>query len=147
MSSSYILAHHFNIKLMSKTYEMYLNKAQTLIDGLKKNLNVVSDYGINQEDLRKLEQAVQEAGKLNEDVDRRRAELNLVVPQANKKLAEIKVAMNDMKRIVKHRVDPLRWTDFGVLDKTNAPFESLDLRLSMGRFLLSQPLILDEVFL
>ena len=32
---------------MSKTYEMYLNKAQTLIDGLKKNLNVVSDYGIN----------------------------------------------------------------------------------------------------
>ncbi len=63
--TSYILAHHFNIKLMSKTYEMYLNKAQTLIDGLKKNLNVVSDYGINQEDLRKLEQAVQEAGKLN----------------------------------------------------------------------------------
>ena len=55
--TSYILAHHFNIKLMSKTYEMYLNKAQTLIDGLKKNLNVVSDYGINQEDLRKLEQA------------------------------------------------------------------------------------------
>lgn len=115
--TSYILAHHFNIKLMSKTYEMYLNKAQTLIDGLKKNLNVVSDYGINQEDLRKLEQAVQEAEKLNEDVDRRRAELNLVVLQANKKLAEIKVAMNDMKRIVKHRVDPLRWTDFGVLDK------------------------------
>ena len=98
--TSYILAHHFNIKLMSKTYEMYLNKAQTLIDGLKKNLNVVSDYGINQEDLRKLEQAVQEAGKLNEDVDRRRAELNLVVPQANKKLAEIKVAMNDISLVL-----------------------------------------------
>lgn len=102
---------------MSKTYEMYLNKAQTLVDGLKKNLNVVSDYGISHEDLQKLEQAVHEAGKLNEDVDRRRAELSLVVPKANEKLVEIKDTMNHMKRIVKRRVDPLRWTDFGVLDK------------------------------
>lgn len=102
---------------MSKTYEMYLNKAHILIDGLKRNLNVVSEYGISPEELRDLENEVCEAEKMNEDVDRKRAELKVAIPRANEKLSQIKEVMSRMKRVVKHQTDPSQWTTFGILDK------------------------------
>ena len=43
---------------MSKTNEMYLDKARTLIKGLKGHLKTVKNYGISIDDLQKLEAAV-----------------------------------------------------------------------------------------
>ena len=45
---------------MSKTNEMYLDKARSLIKGLKEHLETVKDYGISKDDLQKLEAAVSE---------------------------------------------------------------------------------------
>ena len=68
---------------MSKTNEMYLDKARTLIKGLKEHLETVKNYGISIDDLQKLESAVNEGERLNAEVDRQRAELNKIVPLWN----------------------------------------------------------------
>lgn len=115
--TSHILAHLFSITDMSKTYEMYLDKARTLVNGLRKNLDVVKGYGIQEADLDKLEAAVREGEQYNETVDRKRAELNAIVPEANQKLAEIKGMTYDYKRIVKVKVNQVYWENFGITDK------------------------------
>lgn len=96
---------------------MYLERAKTLTDGLKKHLDVVSSYGISQDELSKLEETIREAEQFNEEIDRRRAELNVIVPKANKILAEIKITTNDLKRIVKPKIEQTRWMDYGIPDK------------------------------
>ena len=102
---------------MSKTNEMYLDKAQTLIKDLKEHLETVKNYGISIDDLQKLEVAVNEGEKLNAEVDRQRAELNKILPNASRKLAEVRSLTFELKRLVKTRVDPSHWLDYGIPDK------------------------------
>lgn len=102
---------------MSKTNEMYLDKARTLIKGLKEHLETVKNYGVSMDDLVKLETAVNEGEKLNTEVDRRRAELNKILPDASRKLAEVRSMTSELKRLVKPRVEPSHWLDYGIPDK------------------------------
>ena len=102
---------------MSKTNEMYLDKARTLIKGLKEHLETVKNYGISTDDLQKFETAVNEGERLNAEVDRQRAELNKIVPNASRKLAEVRSLTFELKRIVKPRVEPSHWLDYGIPDK------------------------------
>lgn len=102
---------------MSKTNEMYLDKARTLVKGLKEHLETVKNYGISIDDLQKLEAAVNEGERLNAEVDRQRAELNKIVPNASHKLAEVRSLTFELKRLVKPRVDPSHWLDYGIPDK------------------------------
>ena len=102
---------------MSKTNGMYLDKARTLIKGLKEHAETVKEYGISTNDLQKLEAAVSEGEKLNAEVDRQRAELNKIVPNATRKMAEVRSLTSDLKRLVKPRVDPSHWLDYGIPDK------------------------------
>lgn len=102
---------------MSKTNEMYLDKARTLIKGLKEHLKTVKNYGISIDDLQKLEAAINEGERLNAEVDRQRAELNKIVPYASRKLAEVRNLTFELKRLVKSHVDPSHWLDYGIPDK------------------------------
>lgn len=102
---------------MSKTNEMYLDKARTLIQGLKEHLETVKNYGISIDKLQELEAAVNEGERLNAEVDRQRAELNKIVPNASRKLAEVRSLTFELKRLVKPRVDPNHWLDYGIPDK------------------------------
>lgn len=102
---------------MSKTNEMYLDKARTLVKGLKEHLETVKNYGISIDDLQKLEVAVNEGERINAEVDRQRAELNKIVPNASRKLAEVRSLTFELKRLVKPRVDPSQWLDYGIPDK------------------------------
>ena len=99
---------------MSKTNEMYLDKARTLVKGLKEHLETVKNYGISIDDLQKLEAAVNEGERLNAEVDRQRAELNKIVPNTSRKLAEVRSLTFELKRLVKPRVDPSYWLDYGI---------------------------------
>lgn len=96
---------------------MYLDKARTLAKGLRKHLETVKNYGVGMNDLVRLEAAISEGEKLNAEVDRRRAELNGIVPTANQKMAEIRSLTSDLKRLVKPRVDSNHWEEYGILDK------------------------------
>ena len=96
---------------------MHLDKARTLTKGLRKHLETVRNYGVSENDLSKLEAAIIEGEKLNAEVDRRRAELNEIVPDANHKLAEIRNLTSYLKSLVKHRVDSSHWPEYGIADK------------------------------
>lgn len=102
---------------MSKTYLDQVSKTKALIEGLRKHYDQVKDLGVTQEELSKLESAVQEGEKLNAEVERLRAEASEAVSVANHKLAEIKEGTAALKRIVKLNIDMNRWMDFGVPDK------------------------------
>lgn len=104
-------------KNMSKTNEMYLDKARTLTKGLREHLETVKNYGVSANDLSKLEAAILEGEKLNAEVDRRRAELNEIVPNANRKLIEIRNLTTYLKSLVKPRVDSSHWPEYGIADK------------------------------
>ena len=97
---------------MSKTNEMYLDKARSLTKGLRKHLVTVKNYGVSASDLSKLE-----AEKLNAEVDRRRAELNEIIPNTNRKLAEIRNLTVYLKGLIKPRVDSSHWPEYGIADK------------------------------
>ena len=84
---------------------MHLDKARILAKGLREHLETVKNYGVSANDLSKLETAILEGEKLNAEVDRRRAELNEIVPTANHTLAEIRNLTAYLKGLVKRRVD------------------------------------------
>lgn len=96
---------------------MNLDKARTLTKGLRKHLETVKNYGVSENDLSKLEAAIIEGEKLNAEVDHRRAELNEIVPNANRKLAEVRNLTSYLKSLVKHRVDSSHWPEYGIADK------------------------------
>lgn len=102
---------------MSKTNEINLDKARSLTKGLRNHLETVKSYGVSENDLSKLESAITEGEKLNEEVDRRRAELNEIVPETNRKLTEIRSLTTYLKGLVKRSVDPSRWPEYGIADK------------------------------
>ena len=96
---------------------MYLDKARALTKGLREHLETVKNYGVSANDLSKLEAAILEGEKLNAEVDRRRTELNGIVPTANRKLAEIRNLTVYLKSLVKPRVDSSHWPEYGIADK------------------------------
>lgn len=80
-------------------------------------METVKNYGVSESDLSKLESAILEGEKLNVEVDRRRAELNGIVPTANHKMAEIRNLTAYLKSQVKRRVDSSHWPKYGISDK------------------------------
>ena len=80
-------------------------------------METVKNYGVSESDLSKLESAILEGEKLNVEVDRRRAELNEIVPTANHKMAEIRNLTAYLKNLVKRRVDYSHWPEYCNYDK------------------------------
>ncbi len=102
---------------MSKTYADQVQKAQLLVAGLKKNLELVKNRGISLEQIERLERAATQAAEMNREVEALREEVSLKAGAANKKLTEVKNDMQNCKTIVKRCFDQERWIDFGVMDK------------------------------
>lgn len=102
---------------MSKTYADQVQKAQLLVAGLKKNLELVKNRGISLEQIERLERAATQAAEMNREVEVLREEVSLKAGAANKKLTEVKNDMQNCKTIVKRCFDQERWIDFGVMDK------------------------------
>ena len=78
---------------MSKTNEMYLDKARSLTKGLRKHLVTVKNYGVSA------------------------TELNEIIPNTNRKLAEIRNLTVYLKGLIKPRVDSSHWPEYGIADK------------------------------
>lgn len=102
---------------MSKTYADQVEKAQILVAGLKKNLELVESRGITREQIKQLEEGAQEAALMNKEVEALREQVSEKAARANKKLIEVKNNMLNAKQIVKRCFDQERWPDFGVMDK------------------------------
>ena len=104
--------------ILAKVYAEQVKKAQTLVAGLKANFNLVkSRCGITMEQVKALEEAANEAARMNAEVEALREEVNMKASLANRKLIEMKDAMMNAKKQIKSSFDPFKWFELGVLDK------------------------------
>ncbi len=102
---------------MSKTYETQLAKAKMLVDGLKNNAEWAQKHGISTNELSELETIIAEGEKLNAEVEALQAKTREISSVANSKLFFVKQKIKTMKQEVKHNVDILDWSKFGIMDK------------------------------
>ena len=103
---------------MAKVYAEQVKKAQTLVAGLKANFNLVkSRCDITMEQVQTLEEAANEAARMNAEVEALREEVSRKAALASRKLDEVKRNMMNAKRQIKSSFDPSKWVELGVLDK------------------------------
>ncbi len=102
---------------MSKTYSIQIEKARTLLDGLRKNYNCVSPYGVTNEALNQLEREAAEADRMNNELDALRAQVSEKSSVANQKLNDLRIHLQELKGVVKKNFDQTRWEALGVPDK------------------------------
>lgn len=67
--------------------------------------------------LQKLEAPVDDGERLSAEADCQRAELNKIVPNTSRKLADVRSLTFELKHLVKPRVAPSHWLDYGIPDK------------------------------
>lgn len=102
---------------MSKVYLEQVQKAQMLVEGLKKNYDLIKNHGISREQIAQLEKDAEITAVFNKELDELRAQVSLKASQANKKLTEVKNSILNMKHVVKKNFDQTKWQNFGVYDK------------------------------
>ena len=85
---------------------------------MKANINwVKSRCDITMEQVKALEEAANEAGRMNAEVEALREEVSRKAAKASRKLDEMKRIMMSTKRQIKSSFDPSKWMELGVLDK------------------------------
>ena len=103
---------------MAKIYAEQVTKAQTLVEGLKANFELVkSRCDITMEQVKALEEAADEVGRMNAEVEALREEVSRKAANASRKLDEMKRLMMSAKRQIKSSFDPSKWMELGVTDK------------------------------
>ena len=102
---------------MSKTISDQIEKIQLLISGLRKNLHLVTDKGINTELIDKMEAIGKTLAVQNEKVEVLREEVSKEIRIANQQHKELRDDFADTKRIIKQNFPQEEWEKFGVLDK------------------------------
>ena len=104
--------------ILAKVYAEQVRKAQTLVAGLKANYDLVkSRCNITMEQVQALEEATNEAARMNAEVESLREEVKRKATLANRKLEEVKHSMMNAKRQIKYAFIPSKWIELGVLDK------------------------------
>lgn len=102
---------------MSKVYSDQIVKAQSLVYGLKRNLELLKSKGINKEFISKLEADNNLALSYDEENEKIKADLRAKARRANAKLNEIKAQVKAAKKIIKNDFDKSKWEQFGIADK------------------------------
>lgn len=101
---------------MNKIYSEPILKAQSLIEGVKKQADVLAKKGIvvNVDALSAACRALELAGA---EQDRVEAELKTVRDAAHMALEELKAVFNSSKTPIKQNFTPELWLTFGLQDK------------------------------
>jgi hypothetical protein len=102
---------------MSKTYSEQITKTQSLLTGLKKNIEIVRSKGLNEEFINKLESDNNLVATFDKENEQIKADLKNKIVKANSKLDEIKKQVKEAKRIIKSDFDQSKWISFGITDK------------------------------
>ena len=94
-----------------------VDKALTLIEGLRKNQHEVERLGITPTSVFELETMAQELKNSDTKVEETRRKLTLHVRENNQRVAEMKTRMLTLRRIIKSNYEQSQWNNFGVKDK------------------------------
>ncbi|BEG98763.1 hypothetical protein [Bacteroides sedimenti] len=102
---------------MSKTYSEQITKVQLLTTGLKKNIELVKNKGLDEHFISKLEAEIVLAAGYNKETEQLRIDLRKKTIQANQKLAEVKQMVKEAKKVIKGDFAQTQWKEFGIIDK------------------------------
>ena len=102
---------------MSITILNEIDKAEALVNGLRKNLQKLATLNVTSAGVDKLEAAYKELKKKDAEVEAIRRQLTVKVRENNELLASLKAQMLDYRKAVKGHYDQPQWIRFGVQDK------------------------------
>jgi len=102
---------------MSKTVDLQVEKSQTLIDGLRRNLAQVADKGISGEGLDAMQRDLDTLREQGKECDALREELTRKVKTMNAQMMRVKERFAETKKAVKGYFPQEEWARFGVTDK------------------------------
>src|SRR5574344_1302396 len=102
---------------MTKTNSTQIEKAQTLLKGLRNNAEQVRSKGLGNEYLREVENCCSELEKADTALDALRAEVHARVKETNDKLAALKEKIQQGRITIRNNYPQEQWARFGVMDK------------------------------
>jgi len=103
--------------MSGKTYAESINLTSVLVSGLKTNTERVSKRGIGSDFVPKLETILNDAKNLNNEQEALKAKLKIKTDELNKKMDDMKVMVDEAKKVVKLEFDKTQWKEFGIEDK------------------------------
>jgi surfactin synthase thioesterase subunit len=102
---------------MSKVNSEQITKTQLLVAGLKKNVELVKNKGIDEQFISRLEADCKIAAAYDEENDKLKEQLRAKTRLINSKIDEIKEQVANAKKVIKKDFDQTRWLNFGISDK------------------------------
>lgn len=102
---------------MSVTNEIQIQKSRQLIDGFRKNINVLREHGVKDEDLAKMEKDLDALTVANKECDTVRAEMREKSQNSRKILTAVKEVFVEKKKLIKGLYPQEEWIRFGIVDK------------------------------
>lgn len=106
-----------NPKIMSKTFDQNVEKAQVLVAGIKKNFAEVEKYGIRMENLAKLEEESAKALAMIREVEELREIVSQKLQAANAQLESVKGNYAEIRQAIRLNYPQEQWARFGLMDK------------------------------
>jgi hypothetical protein len=102
---------------MSKVIKDQVQKAETLISGLRKNSEISGKAGLNADLIAALETDVKLLNEQNQELEQLSEQEKSASRSANKKLIEVRKRFQEIKQKVKKSTDLSKWAQVGILDK------------------------------
>lgn len=102
---------------MSKAISDQIEKTKMLLDGIRKNTELVKNKGLNEEFASRMEANIKMLGMYDEELDKLKEGLKSKTIQSNKKIMEIKSQIKDAKRVIKRDFPKEEWKKFNIMDK------------------------------
>ena len=102
---------------MSITILNEIDKAEALVNGLRKNLGEVKPLNVTASGVDRLEAAYKELKKKDEEVEALRRQLTVKVRENNELLAQLKAQMMGFRKVIKGHYEQPQWIRFGVMAK------------------------------
>lgn len=102
---------------MSVTILNEIDKAKSLVEGLRKNMAEAKMLGADEHALSSLEEACADLKRKDDELDALRRQATLKVRENNELLAALKERSMAWRRAVKQRYPQQEWARFGVGDK------------------------------
>lgn len=101
---------------MSKINSEQIAKTRSLIAGLKQNVGLVKQKGLDEQFINKLESDNQLASTFNDECEQIREEFRIKTTKTRIKMNDVKSQVKEAKRIIKRDFDKSRWQEFGISD-------------------------------
>lgn len=101
---------------MSVTYSNELQKAVSVLNGLKQHSRQVENKGLDKSFINRFENDINRAANLNRENTALKAEVKQKTAEANNQLHEVKSQLKKAKHVIKTGFPKEEWKAFGVND-------------------------------